>query len=243
MAQVRRNPTWVRDELILALDLYFRLRPLKISHDHPEVVALSDFLKTLAIHSNPGDKKSFRNPNSVYMKLCNFLPLDPLYKGKGLSRGGAEDLAVWNEFSNNSLALAETAAAIHASAADRMARPLTVADEYEGEFPEGRLLFRAHLTRERNPTLVKQAKKKALERDGKLMCEVCGFDFRITYGALGENYIECHHAVPVSQLAPGAKTKIKDIVLVCSNCHRMIHRRRPWLGKSDLKMLLTRAVL
>jgi 5-methylcytosine-specific restriction enzyme A len=45
VAQPGRNPTWVRDEFILALDLYFRHRPLKICHDHPDVVALSELLK------------------------------------------------------------------------------------------------------------------------------------------------------------------------------------------------------
>jgi 5-methylcytosine-specific restriction enzyme A len=238
--QASRNPSWARDELILALDLYFRHRPLKINRDHPEVVALSDLLKTLRIHSNPPDQKSFRNPNSVYMKLCNFLPLDPSYKGKGLSRGGTQDLAVWNEFSRNPGILAETAAAIRASAQEGGLRTLLAVDEYEEEFPEGRLLFRAHVTRERNPRLVEQAKKRALKRDGKLSCEACGFDYCKTYGPLGEHYIECHHVIAVSQLTPGSRTRIKDIVLLCSNCHRMIHRRRPWLGISDLKMILAR---
>jgi 5-methylcytosine-specific restriction enzyme A len=171
------------------------------------------------------------------MKLCNFLPLDPSYKGKGLSRGGAEDIDVWNEFSNDPVGLTDTAIAIRASASNGLSQVLAVGGEEE--FAEGRLLFRAHITRERNPALVKEAKKRALKRHGKLTCEVCGFDFRMTYGGLGENYIECHHVIPVSQLVRGSKTSIKDIVLLCSNCHRMIHRRRPWLGISDLKMLLT----
>ena len=132
--------------------------------------------------------------------------------------------------------MADTAIAIRASAANGSSQMLPVVGEEE--FAEGRLLFRAHVTRERNPALVKEAKKRALKRYGKLTCEVCGFDFRITYGLLGEDYIECHHVVPVSQLVRGSKTSVKDIVLLCSNCHRMIHRRRPWLGISDLKMLL-----
>jgi 5-methylcytosine-specific restriction enzyme A len=233
---VSRNPSWARDELILALDLYFRQRPLRIGHDHSEVVALSDFLKSLMIHPDPPDAKSFRNPNSVYMKLCNFLPLDPSYKGKGLRRGGAEDLAVWKEFSSDPALLAETAAAIRSYASDRSLVTFSAIDE--DEFAEGRLLYRAHITRERSPALVKQVKRSALKRYGKVMCEVCGFNFQMKYGPLGENYIECHHVVPISQLAPAAKTRVKDIALLCSNCHRMIHRRRPWLGISELKSLL-----
>ena len=46
----RRNPPWQRDELILALDLYFRHRPDTISKKHPEVAALSELLNKLPIH-------------------------------------------------------------------------------------------------------------------------------------------------------------------------------------------------
>lgn len=239
MPNKSRNPSWVRDELILALDLYFRLRPLKASHNHPDIVSLSDLLKNLPIHLDPVDKKSFRNPNSVFMKLCNFLPLDPTYKGKGLSRGGTEDVAVWNQFAGDPKHLAATAAAIRTSFSPKAVAPHSHIDSYEDDFAEGRLLFRSHVTRERNRMVVSQAKQRALRRHGKLFCEVCGFDFKVKYGVLGENYIECHHTLPVSQLAPGAKTRIRDIVLVCSNCHRMLHRRRPWLAISDLRLILT----
>ncbi len=43
-----RNPRWSRDEIILALDLFFEVNPLHTSEKHPDIVALSDFLqKTL----------------------------------------------------------------------------------------------------------------------------------------------------------------------------------------------------
>jgi hypothetical protein len=41
-----------------------------------------------------------------------------------------------------------------------------------------------------------------------------------------------------SELDYGMRTKLADVVLVCSNCHRMLHRRRPWLGIEGLKALL-----
>ncbi len=35
------------------------------------------------------------------------------------------------------------------------------------------------------------------------------------------------------------KTNINDIVMLCPNCHRMIHRYRPWIKeKKDLKNIL-----
>jgi 5-methylcytosine-specific restriction protein A len=83
-----RNPPWSRDELILALDLYFQHKPTTISKTHPKVVELSKVLDELPIHQDRPDRPRFRNPNGVYMKMCNFLALDPTYGGKGLERGG-----------------------------------------------------------------------------------------------------------------------------------------------------------
>ncbi|WP_431027791.1 HNH endonuclease [Lysinibacillus sp. LZ02] len=64
---------------------------------------------------------------------------------------------------------------------------------------------------------------------GKLVCEVCHFDFEKEYGKIGADYIEGHHTKPVSEMQPGEEIKVEDIAMVCVNCHRMLHRRRPWL--------------
>jgi predicted HNH restriction endonuclease len=45
--------------------------------------------------------------------------------------------------------------------------------------------------------------------------------------------------VPVSTLRPGTKTKLADLALVCSNCHRMIHRRARWLTIDELRDLVS----
>ena len=78
------------------------------------------------------------------------------------------------------------------------------------------------------------AKKQAMKKFGKLACEACGFDFAVRYGKLSADYIECHHVVPISQIAPGARTRVSDLALLCSNCHRMVHLRRPWLAVAEL---------
>lgn len=106
-------------------------------------------------------------------------------------------------------------------------------------FPEGRLVERRHLARERNPALIKLAKDRALENFGRLLCACCGFDFESTYGALGTGFIEAHHIKPLSSLTTDeVVTSVEDLALVCSNCHRMLHRRRPWLGVDELQKLL-----
>ncbi|MGU8539069.1 hypothetical protein ACV3P9_02215 [Clostridium perfringens] len=30
--------------------------------------------------------------------------------------------------------------------------------------------------------------------------------------------------------------------MLCSNCHRMIHRRRPWLSKEELELLIDKNI-
>jgi len=105
-------------------------------------------------------------------------------------------------------------------------------------FPEGKLILKQHLIRERNSEVVKLAKERFIQQHGKLFCEVCDFDFSIRYGDIGKGYIEGHHTKPVSEMAENEKTKVEDIAIVCANCHRMLHRKRPWLTINDLKKLL-----
>lgn len=40
---------------------------------------------------------------------------------------------------------------------------------------------------------------------------------------MGDGYIESHHIKPLSELKEGEVTRIDDLMMVCSNCHRMIH--------------------
>lgn len=108
----------------------------------------------------------------------------------------------------------------------------------DDEFSEGKLLLKKHLQRERNPKLISEAKKTFFAKNGRLFCEVCGFDFKEKYGELGENFIEAHHTKPISTMSDGETTKIEDITMVCSNCHSMIHRKKPWLNKESLKALI-----
>ncbi len=103
----------------------------------------------------------------------------------------------------------------------------TDAQEFEdGEnYPEGRISYRTHRVYERNPKVVKKAKKLYFNKHGFYSCEVCGFRFDLRYGARGKDFIEGHHKKLVSEMKPGEKTNPRDIALLCSNCHRMIHRK------------------
>jgi len=111
-------------------------------------------------------------------------------------------------------------------------------DNDEIAFPEGRELFLKHRARERNPAVVQLAKTLFLRKHRRFFCQACSFDFEKVYGELGRGFIEAHHTIPVSQLSSRSKTKVIDIALICPNCHRMVHRKRPWLTMGKLKTIL-----
>ena len=59
-----------------------------------------------------------------------------------------------------------------------------------------------------------------------------------TFRPMSREFIEAHHTKPVTELhQDGEKTQKEDIELVCANCHRMLHRKRPWLKMNELKKL------
>ena len=69
-------------------------------------------------------------------------------------------------------------------------------------------------------------------------CMVCGFDFFEAYGALGSGFAEVHHIEPVSLMAEPRRLKpLEDLVVLCSNCHSMAHRRKPVVPISELVQL------
>jgi 5-methylcytosine-specific restriction protein A len=59
----------------------------------------------------------------------------------------------------------------------------------------------------------------------KLFCEVkqCGFDFEARYGSVGAGFAEVHHLRPLSTTG-ATSTRLSDLAVLCSNCHRMVHR-------------------
>jgi 5-methylcytosine-specific restriction protein A len=70
-------------------------------------------------------------------------------------------------------------------------------------------------------------------------CLVCGFDFGVMYGPIGEGFIHVHHVVSVSTV--GAGTIIdpsRDLIPVCPNCHAMLHTSRPPMLPDALRSLI-----
>lgn len=226
-----RPPAWSRDELILALDLYLRVGKAR-QHD-PQIVGLSRILRS-ARGAEPTDQ-ALRSPDSVHLKLQNFRRFDPSYGGTGMAGGNRLEVEVWTEFGSNPERLRAVAKAIREIVAttDHM-------DEAgeDIEAPEGRILALYHRTRERSRELVHRKKAHAARAGRAIACEVCDFDFAARYGPRGVGFIECHHKQPLSSTSAGATTRLADLALVCSNCHSMLHRGRPWPSVEELRRSL-----
>jgi len=93
---------------------------------------------------------------------------------------------------------------------------------------EGLRRLRQHYARERCRGLIERKKQDFARRnEGRVFCEVCRFDFGERYPeSLGEGFIEVHHLAPLSTHDEPRRTGMEDLLLVCANCHRMIHRTR-----------------
>lgn len=142
-----KSPPWSRDELILALDLYFREPAARGSKAHPAVIGLSNILNSLPIHGRDVRDQKFRNANGVGMKLSNFLRYDPSYSGKGLQRGGQLEEKVWREFADDMEKLRRVANAIQEHRKVDYVQ-VEVPKEDEEDASEGAILTRVHKIRE-----------------------------------------------------------------------------------------------
>ena len=118
-----RNRRWSKEELVLALDLYFKIGASYKAH--PDVIDLSECLNRLSNANREADPNTFRNPNGVKMKLGNFARFDGNYSGAGLAHGGRLDRVVWDEFSDKRTELVSAAEDIKSSIFDRGIPPET----------------------------------------------------------------------------------------------------------------------
>ncbi len=104
------------------------------------------------------------------------------------------------------------------------------------EVDEGGLTLRTHKHRERNSSAAKKLKKKALESKS-IMCIGCKTNYYSIFGELGISVIECHHLIPLSSVSHTGTTKSSELVLLCANCHRLVHSRKEPLTIDELQSI------
>lgn len=105
--------------------------------------------------------------------------------------------------------------------------PTTVDDDLQSiniieSTPEGTVKVSYTTKYERNS----KNRRMAIKLHGT-KCQICGFDFEKVYGERGKGFIEVHHIKPLYE---NEKEVIinpeEDLICVCSNCHRMFHRKK-----------------
>ncbi|MCF8606887.1 HNH endonuclease [Gordonia sp. HY442] len=110
-------------------------------------------------------------------------------------------------------------------------------DEVEDGGPvsavEGAVHRRISTFRERDPKLRQKKIDGVLRQRGRLACEICSFDFEARYGKLGSGYAHVHHIIPL-HVTNEIENSLSDLIVLCANCHAMIHRRRPWKTPDEL---------
>ena len=109
-------------------------------------------------------------------------------------------------------------------------------DIHEEVGTEGELRLRLHLTRERSKGAVLRKKKSV----SSLLCEICDFSFSEAYGKIAAEYCEVHHLVPLAESRTQRRTLLKDLAVLCANCHRVVHLRNPPFTLLEVKAMLRR---
>jgi hypothetical protein len=106
-------------------------------------------------------------------------------------------------------------------------------------YREGGRTYRRHLAIERSGKLRLQARDYWREKLDGLRCLACRFSFERRYGALGADFVEMHHLVPLGSSRRRQDNDVRKLVPLCANCHRIVHiRPKEALSMATLKRLL-----
>lgn len=230
-----RNPDWKREELILALDLYFRLDYGQMHGRNPHIIRLSEELRKLNLHRNVPHPEKFRSINSVSLKLANFKKLDRNFTGRGMRDGARLDREIWDEFYRHRDTLKKEASLV---------RQLYLKPESDAPSPEIKtfydsdFLFQIHKNRETDPLIIK-LKKESISNDlMPVKCEICGFNPVTLYGEMGSIVMEIHFIKDLKILSKVEISGLEDFVIVCSNCHKILDKNFGLINTDDLKQII-----
>ncbi|MFF3770960.1 HNH endonuclease [Streptomyces sp. NPDC002232] len=247
MAQI----SWVRDELLLACALVMENGWRELRQSDLRVWELSDLLRSLPLHGDAARDQRFRSPNSVSRKTTDIATAHPDHVGPA-TKGGRPTREIVSDFlTHPAEMLAATRALRDGIASGELHRIPVQPDEADDDggqgAREGRLLLRWALHRERDRGLRNKKIRQVQRLNLPVRCEVCTFDFGLTYGPLGADYVEVHHVTPL-HITGSRETRLEDLALLCANCHRMCHRnykgqswRTPDAVRAEMRSVTSRA--
>lgn len=100
-------------------------------------------------------------------------------------------------------------------------------EDEERIWAEGNPFQVQHLKRERAPGLSQAKRRSFIAKHGHLFCERCGLIPSQHLGPHGDACIEVHHnKVSVATMTEGHHTRLTDLMCLCANCHRIVHREQ-----------------
>ncbi|ACU03155.1 HNH endonuclease [Pedobacter heparinus] len=233
-----KNPNWVRQELILALDLYFDLDQGQMHRSNEKVIALSDLLRKLSVHKHIPDIKKFRNPSGVARRLGNFKAMDSGYTGDGLSNSGKLAKIIFDEFRMHRGRLKEEAELIkqiaNKAVEGKLAEPaVSYTSSKEQEFK-----YNYHKNLELNP-LTFRVKKQSINNSELITCFLCKMNSQDVYGTLGSDLMELHYVGNIDETSLTSGFNPEDFILVCPNCHKLLDTYYAIITYDDLKNILS----
>lgn len=113
--------------------------------------------------------------------------------------------------------------------------PAIDVDIHQVEEAEGQRRLVQHLQCERKKSVVRRKKASV----ASLECEICGFLFSRSYGPQAADYCEVHHLIPLGQSDEATRTKLRDLAILCANCHRVVHLRNPPYTLQEVRSMLS----
>jgi 5-methylcytosine-specific restriction protein A len=234
---------WAWDEVVLACDLVSRNGWKSLPKNDLQISALSAFLRRQPEAATSVD---FRSVGSVNRKLENIRSMHPEYPGVP-TKGGKTTQQVVDAFVADPEGMQRVARALWRSGSVNRddgdetdvaeVAPVGATTIEFVSAVEGRVIERLVRLAERNPKLRKAKIQQSRQERGTIACEICEFDFELAYGELGDGYIHVHHRVPL-HFTGEIENKLADLILVCANCHVMIHRHSPWKTPEELKAIV-----
>ena len=180
----------------------------------------------------------------ISMGVLHYLGLVGAHKGVFSNVDMEEAMLTLNEINDVGAheikqALLRHSKKMHSESDDVFSVAVLEDEDVDVEYHEGKIAYRMHRIRERNPEVIRKAKNSFIRHNGRLYCEVCEFDFQTVYGERGNGFIEGHHKRLISSMRENEITRIDDIALLCPNCHRMIHKE-PFVTVEELSEIVSR---
>lgn len=96
-------------------------------------------------------------------------------------------------------------------------------------------------TRAAKSTLRNAALRAAAKEKWGLKCYCCGFDFEQFYGTMAVATAIVHHLRPFKAEGKRRRATVRDVRVVCANCHYVLHLVRLPVDVEDLKKTISKS--